>query len=622
MFKNLRTGTKLLILCGAFIVAIGVTTYSLVAEQRIAIDFARKELAGTRYLAVLRGVYSAILTGRSDDPSARNGGVSPDAILKSLTAAEAGATGKMQTAELAEALSATLRELWSGTDGTRSINEIVPDALAKARSLASRIGDDSNLALDPDLDSYYAQNIVVNRLPAFLAQLGEVQTLLQAAPGGAGSAREPEIRFRVLDGLLHSAMDEVKSDIAAAYRGNPDGSLKQAVDSSLAAMITNASAYLDRVKRDFTSQPATAGPALEGLYARAVDSALKAWTVTQNELDRLLQLRIDSLTARLTASLALTGALAALSILIAVMTHRYIVQPLRRLEEAARIVQESRNYNTRVSHDSQDEIGRLASAFNAMLGELSSAHEREIADRARTAAMQSELARVARLTIMGEMVASIAHEINQPLAAIVINGNAGLRWLGHATPDLEEARAVLKRIVNDGHRASQVITSIRAMLKKEDQTRIPLDINELVQEVLVLAHGQLQEHGVSLDTGLAEELPKVMADRVQLQQVILNLVINAAEALETVTDRERIVRIWSGKDDTGAVAVTVEDNGIGIAPEIIDRVFDPFFSTKTTGMGMGLSICRSIVEGHGGRLTVARREPHGSAFRISLPAGA
>lgn len=233
--------------------------------------------------------------------------------------------------------------------------------------------------------------------------------------------------------------------------------------------------------------------------------------------------------------------------------------------------------------------------------------------------MQVELARVSRLTTMGEMAASIAHEINQPLAGVVNNANAGLRWLNNRPPNIDEVGAALRRIVNDGERGSGIIESIRAMLKKDDRKRVKLDLNELIRDVLRLSQGQFQSHGVSIRSELADNLPTVSADRVQLQQVILNLLMNAAEATASNSNQERLVCVRSEKHDADWVRISVEDSGTGIKPEDEKRIFEAFFTTKTDGMGMGLSICRSIVQSHGGRITVARVMPRGSVFQVILP---
>jgi C4-dicarboxylate-specific signal transduction histidine kinase len=248
----------------------------------------------------------------------------------------------------------------------------------------------------------------------------------------------------------------------------------------------------------------------------------------------------------------------------------------------------------------------------------------DITDRKRAEAAfgdaLSELARVARLTTMGEMTASIAHEINQPLGAIVTDGSAGLRWLANTTPDLDEARACFRRIVNDGHRAGQVISGIRAMLEKGSDAKEPLDINRLVREVLLFVHGELENQKIVVRTELEESLPEVFVNRIQLQQVVLNLVMNGIDAMATLGIRARVLTLRSRQNEPSSVTLTVEDAGTGIENDIIDRIFEAFFTTKARGIGMGLSICRSIVAAHGGRLSVSPGHPHGSVFRLELPA--
>jgi C4-dicarboxylate-specific signal transduction histidine kinase len=214
--------------------------------------------------------------------------------------------------------------------------------------------------------------------------------------------------------------------------------------------------------------------------------------------------------------------------------------------------------------------------------------------------------------------ASIAHELNQPLAAITTSGSAGLRWLAKATPDLDEARAALKSVVEDGHRAGQLIGSIRGMYQKDDPGRSPLDVNELVREVLVLLRDQLSHHEIAIQTEPSPALPRVSGNRVQLQQVMLNVIMNAAEAMDAVKDRPRVLQVKTEPNEPSGVLITVQDSGPGIDPENIERIFDSFFTTKSHGMGMGLSICRSIVEAHDGRLW-ASTGADGAAFHIVLP---
>jgi PAS domain S-box-containing protein len=233
-------------------------------------------------------------------------------------------------------------------------------------------------------------------------------------------------------------------------------------------------------------------------------------------------------------------------------------------------------------------------------------------------ASRHELAQVSRQMTVGAMTASIAHEVNQPLGAIVANANAGLRWLARAEPDLDEVHSLLRRIVSDGHRASDVIVSIRAMFEKNHSEMSPVIVNDLVGEVLALVHEELESRQISLQNEMLDGLPRVMAERVQLQQVLLNLVTNAVEAMSSITDRERILAVQSSVCEPDHVLITIEDSGTGIDPNQMDRIFDAFFTTKAHGMGMGLSICRSIIESHGGRLWATARSPHGSMFCVTL----
>jgi PAS domain S-box-containing protein len=232
---------------------------------------------------------------------------------------------------------------------------------------------------------------------------------------------------------------------------------------------------------------------------------------------------------------------------------------------------------------------------------------------------QADLAHVVRVTTLGELTASIAHEVNQPLAAVVANAEACLRWLDRATPDLTAARRSVESIINDGNRASGVIRRIRALVNKTNIERAPLDINDVVRETIPLVQRELIGHHVLLRMELAPALPMVAGDRVQLQQVIINLVMNAIEAMQPVTDRPREMVIRSRRDETQQVLVTVTDCGVGISPENANRLFDAFFTTKSSGMGMGLSICRSIMEAHGGRLWATANARQGATFQFTLP---
>jgi len=234
---------------------------------------------------------------------------------------------------------------------------------------------------------------------------------------------------------------------------------------------------------------------------------------------------------------------------------------------------------------------------------------------------RAELARVSRLTTMGELTASIAHEVNQPLAAIVASGNACRRWLASDQPNLDRARDSVDRMIRDAHRASEIIARIRSMTSKAPPAQLPVDINDVIADVLSFARGELLAKGISVRPALRDGLPCITGDRVQLQQVVLNLVMNAIEAMASITDRQRVLAITSKRADDGSPIVTVEDSGLGLDAANADRIFDAFFTTKPGGMGMGLSISTSIVEAHGGRLWASPNLPHGTTFHFTLPIG-
>jgi signal transduction histidine kinase len=230
-----------------------------------------------------------------------------------------------------------------------------------------------------------------------------------------------------------------------------------------------------------------------------------------------------------------------------------------------------------------------------------------------------ELAHVTRVTTLGELTASIAHEVNQPLAGVVANAEACLRWFNRGTPDLNAARRSVEWVIDDANRASEVIRRVRALANKTDIEKVALDLNDVIREVIALVQRELTSHQVSLRMELAPALPTILGDRVQLQQVIINLVMNGIEAMQPVTDRSRELVIRLRQDETQQALVSVTDCGVGISAENADRLFNAFFTTKASGMGMGLSICRSIMEAHGGRLWATANLPHGATFHLVLP---
>jgi PAS domain S-box-containing protein len=245
---------------------------------------------------------------------------------------------------------------------------------------------------------------------------------------------------------------------------------------------------------------------------------------------------------------------------------------------------------------------------------------RDMTERSALRQAQSEVARMTQRMAMGQMAASIVHEINQPLAAVAANADAGQRWLSRERPNIEEARAAFKRIVGDSRRASAIIDEIRLMFRHDGVTMTALDVNDLIRDVLSLLRGDLENHRISVDAALPDGLPPVSANVVQLRQVMVNLITNAADAMSTVMNRQRLLRLRTQAHEPDGLLITVEDSGSGIDPQHADRIFEPFFTTKSQGMGMGLSICRSIVEHHGGHLSVAPGRTHGSIFQVSLPA--
>jgi C4-dicarboxylate-specific signal transduction histidine kinase len=236
--------------------------------------------------------------------------------------------------------------------------------------------------------------------------------------------------------------------------------------------------------------------------------------------------------------------------------------------------------------------------------------------------LQMELAHVNRVSTMGQLAASITHEINQPIAATLANAHAGLRWLNVRPPDLEEVRQALGRIIGDGNRVGEISGRIRDLFKKVPPQKATFEINQAILDVLALTRSEVLKTGIQVETQLAADLPSIEGDRVQLQQVLLNLIINAVEAMSDVSQDRRQLVIGSEKHASGAVVVNVRDSGRGLKLENLDRIFDAFFTTKPDGMGMGLAICRSIIEGHGGQLWAGRNEPRGAVFQFTLPAHA
>ncbi|MCX4170264.1 MULTISPECIES: trifunctional serine/threonine-protein kinase/ATP-binding protein/sensor histidine kinase [Paraburkholderia] len=259
-------------------------------------------------------------------------------------------------------------------------------------------------------------------------------------------------------------------------------------------------------------------------------------------------------------------------------------------------------------------------AFVLDLTERKQAEEKVHESERRYREVQTALAHANRVATMGQLTASIAHEVNQPIAATVTNAQAALRWLGAQPPDIDEVEQVLSRIIKDANRAGDVLGRIRGLIRKTPPQKEPVDINEAIREVIELTRGEATKSGASVQTQLAEGLPFIEGDRVELQQVLLNLIVNAIDAMSGVSDGVRQLLIGTGKADSNCVLVTVRDSGPGFAPHTAESVFAPFYTTKPTGLGMGLSICRSIIDAHGGRLWASANQPSGAVVQFTVPA--
>ena len=256
-------------------------------------------------------------------------------------------------------------------------------------------------------------------------------------------------------------------------------------------------------------------------------------------------------------------------------------------------------------------------------GMVVSAAIRDITERKRAEEAlrqtQTTLAHVTRVTTMGELTASLAHEVNQPIAAAITNTNTSLRWLTRDPPDVEEARQAASRIVKDATRAADIIKQIRLLFKTGTAQREPVDVNEAIRDVIILLHNEAYKYSIAIGADLAADLPKAMGDRVQLQQVLTNLMLNGIEAMKEV-DAARELTVKSERGENSHLLISVSDTGAGLAPQQADQIFSAFFTTKPDGTGMGLPISRSIIESHGGRLWATANQPRGAVFQFTLPA--
>lgn len=362
------------------------------------------------------------------------------------------------------------------------------------------------------------------------------------------------------------------------------------------------------------TNPATRGEAraLEGATGKAAMDAIRAKASEFEKLERDLLAKRDAAQkqAYATALMAtVLGAVASLiiAVLMGILLTRAIAAPITRMTGAMTALAKGDTSIDVPGIGRRDEIGAMADAVNVFKnGNI---------ERQKT---QVELAHVSRVATMGQLTASIAHEVNQPISAVLTNADAALNWLGANPPNLNKARESLEHIVTDSQRAGEIVHRIRAMVRKAPVPRSRLDFNEAVLDVVAIVRSEAVRHGISLQTQLAEDLPQIEGERIQLQQVLLNLILNAIDAMTSLEEGSRALQISTERDVAGDVSVAVRDTGPGLEPATAERVFDAFYTTKSHGLGMGLAICRSIIAAHGGRLWVTVNKPRGAVFQFTL----
>jgi PAS domain S-box-containing protein len=657
MFANLRIGTKLLVSCGTLILALAVAAYGLIAGAHIAGILA---LAGA--LAAL-GIFLLLVTHRTVvrpleqlERLARQARDSKDYELRFEHAHQdeigrvAGAFNGM-LAELATAHEGDVAHQVRAAEGALSLLVGVTEAASSAptaaalaqacleqicRSCEWHFGqvwypDEQDAALHCSGESFFGEP-----KHAQLRALS-LRTMLMRGQGLPGLAwinrRAVWISSKVEDEASLPRLQAARSlGIKAAF------AFPVMLDDKVLAVFEFLSDHTRAPERAFLDTVEKLGRILgDSLVRKRSEAALRAseerWrSVFDNTTFGISLIDPDSL-RYLTANAAFRAMLGYsdaefreltpmdISLYEDAERSRALLSELRqgKRENYVIVKQYRRKNGTWMWGEAYvSVIPGTDSKPSLFLGSMIDISERRHAeDRLQTT--QAELARVQRSTMMGEITASIAHEINQPLGAMVTNARASLRWLGSDKPELGEAESALRRIISDGHRASEVVAGIRAMFRKSERASAYYDVNALIREVVALVNGELKNNKVETRLDLGEGIPKILADRVQLQQVVLNLMMNAIEAMGSMHNGARVLGVNSEVREGRDILITVKDSGPGIDPENLDRIFDRFFTTKSNGMGMGLSICRSIVEAHNGRLWAEPDVRPGSVFRISLP---
>lgn len=584
-----RLWTLSLVFCAPILLLTGL----FIAQSWKDISFALKEQRGNDYERVIWPLFEAAATGKT----------ATAADQAQFETARARFDPKLGAAATAERLD-------RATDPAERI--------AAGRDLLSMVSDRSNLTLDPDLDSFYMIVAVAFRLPPMLQATSELRGAV-ALPQS-----DPARAVRIAESL-----QTLRNSAAAANEDLRTGMSLHAPGPSRNAILAHAAALKRLADRVSTHRDALMAGApiasVEGDLSALAAEDDHSWRAANTELQNLLADRIARLGGLLLVNLAMValslGLAAALAAAIAGgIAHRTraLVSTMDRLiagDLGAPVPYlEDRNEEARIAQtiqafkESQIEARRLRQE---------AAQQAEAAEHAKAAA-EAERARVVRFLSVGELASTISHEINQPIAAIVAGAAAAARWLGQAPPNVERAQLTIARIAADGERTGAVIQRIRRMFSQGAPVLVEVDINDVAQEALACVERERTVADAVVRASLAPNLPTVRGDRIQLQQVIINLALNGVDAMKTVTDRPRALTLTTGVDGEGQVMVSVEDRGEGFGPDGAARLFDPFYTTKQHGMGLGLSISRSIIEHHGGRIWAESAPSGGAILRFTL----
>jgi C4-dicarboxylate-specific signal transduction histidine kinase len=583
--SQMSLGARLLCLCLVFGFPILLLTWLFVVQSLKEISFAQREVDGAKYEAKIWPV----LRSSAFDFNARSN-------IADLTLARGRYDAEFDTQSASQAL----------------IDAKSPSqALRSGKLLMDMVADRSNLTLDTDLDSFYVMDAVTVRLPTLLVALDALE---QAADAANDRARA----VRIAESLqtLRGAADAASDDFVTAIRDNRSGATRTALAAHVAALSRLADAVTAHRDALIADAPAASlAPDVRALRGELFDT----WRVARDEMQRLLEARIGRLTQSLALNLGFVvyfvGLAAALAL---IFTHGIRGRVSGLLASMDRLIAGETSLQVPFQAD-QNESGRIARTVEAFrLSLIEAARLRDEADESRAVA-EAERERVVRFLSVGELASSIAHEINQPIAAVMAGGAAALRWLEHSPPNIERAHQAISRILRDTDRASAVIRRMRQILGKNAPMLSEVDINLASEEALHFTERERALGDVSLELDLAPSLPTVKGDQVQLQQVIINLALNGVDAMKSVTDRPRILRLTTALSEEGFVEVSMTDSGSGFQPGAAEKLFDAFYTTKPTGMGLGLSISRSIIDYHGGRIWAEDAPAGGAMFHFTLP---